>query len=137
MARVLIIDDDRQIRALMRQVLTRAGHEVAEAESGVQGLADFVAAPADLAVIDLFMPEWNGWETIRALEREAPGLPLLIVSGGGALERVDKGGVGTLDALRGLAPFRVLRKPFKPDALVTAVDELLHASANVVSGPSR
>lgn len=127
MARVLIIDDDRQIRTLMRQVLTRAGHEVAEAENGVEGLAAFVDAPADLAVIDIYMPEWNGWETIRAIEQESPGLPLVIVSGGGALERVSRGEVGTLDALRGLAPFRVLRKPFTPDTLLSAVDELLHA----------
>ncbi len=137
MARVLIIDDDRQIRTLMRQVLARAGHEVSEAENGDLGLAAFVAAPADLAVIDIYMPERNGWETIRALEREAPGLPLVIVSGGGALERVDRGGVGTLDAIRGLAPFRVLRKPFTPDTLVAAVDDLLHTAAHVAAEPSR
>jgi DNA-binding response OmpR family regulator len=137
MARVLIIDDDRQIRTLMRQVLVRAGHEVTEAENGVEGLAAFVASPADLAVIDLYMPEWNGWETIRALEQESPGLPLLIVSGGGALERVDKGAVGTLDAIRDIAPFRVLRKPFKPDTLLASVNDLLRTSAGAPAEPSR
>jgi two-component system, chemotaxis family, chemotaxis protein CheY len=126
MARVLIIDDDRQIRALMRQVLGRAGHEVAEAGDGIEGVAAFKAEPADLAVIDIYMPGRNGWATIRALEEEAPGLPLLIVSGGGALERVGPGSVGTLERLRGRTPFRVLRKPFKPDVLLATVETLLH-----------
>lgn len=137
MARVLIIDDDRQIRILMRQVLARAGHDVSEAENGVLGLAAFVATRADLVVIDIYMPERNGWATIRALEEEAPGLPLVIISGGGALERVDRGSVGTLDAIRGLAPFRVLRKPFTPDTLVAAVDDLLHAGAHAGAEPAR
>jgi DNA-binding response OmpR family regulator len=137
MARVLIIDDDKQIRTLMRQVLDRAGHQVTEAEDGVQGVAAFMAAPADLAVIDLYMPERNGWDTIRALEAEAPGLPLLIVSGGGALEPVGRGNVGTLDGLRGRVAFRVLRKPFKPDAFIAAVDALLHANTEVAPDSSR
>lgn len=125
MARILVIDDDKHIRSLIRQMLERDGHSVAEAENGLDGLMAFDDDPADLVVIDLFMPEAGGWETTRALQRRSPGLPFIIITGGGALEVVGPGGVGTLESLRGQAGYRVLRKPFEWSAFTTAVNQLL------------
>jgi CheY-like chemotaxis protein len=124
-ARILVVDDDGQLRALLRRMLERDGYEVTEAAGGVAGLRAFAAHRVDLAVVDLFMPDQSGWETIRALEAIAPGLPFIVVSGGGALEALPKGSTGTLEAMRGLAPFRVLRKPFEWQQLRTAVGALL------------
>lgn len=123
MASILVIDDDKQIRSLIRQMLERDGHEVAEAENGVEGLAAFSANPAHLVIIDLFMPEAGGWETIRALQRRVPGVPVMVISGGAALEGLGRGDVGTLDSLR--ARYRVLRKPFEWSAFSAAVTDLL------------
>ena len=128
MARLLVIDDDKQIRELLHLVLSRDGHEVREAIDGERGIAAFAEQAADLVIIDLFMPTCGGWETIRALQQLAPGLPFMIITGGGALEVLSNGAPGTLNSVRHLAAFRVLRKPFKLAALSAAVDELLHSS---------
>jgi CheY-like chemotaxis protein len=125
MARILVIDDDRQMRSLLRQILERDGHEVVEAETGLRGISAFAAKRADLVMIDLYMPGKSGWETIHALQQAAPGLPFVIVSGGAALEPLRRGATGTLDSVRGLAEFRVLRKPFEPAAVSAAVEALL------------
>ena len=65
MARLLVIDDDKQIRELLHLVLSRDGHEVREAIDGERGIAAFAEQAADLVIIDLFMPTCGGWETIR------------------------------------------------------------------------
>ena len=128
MARLLVIDDDKQIRELLHLALTRDGHDVRVATDGAQGTAAFATQAADLVIIDLFMPQCGGWETIRALQQLAPGLPFMIITGGAALEVLSHGAPGTLNSVRHLAEFRVLRKPFKLAALSAAVDELLHSS---------
>ena len=127
MAHVLVIDDDKHVRALMREMLERAGHRVREADDGRCGVAAFTGEPADLVIVDLFMPEQGGWETIRALQDLAPGLPFVIVSGGGALEGLQPGSTGTLDAVSGVADYRVLRKPFEWKVFTAAVSDLLDA----------
>src|SRR5262245_13436827 len=137
MARVLVIEDDRQMRALIRQMLERVGHEVVEASDGATGLRLFGACATDLVVVDLFMPEQGGWATIRALHRTAPGLPIVVVSGGGALEGLRRGTPGTLAAARHLAGVRVLRKPFTWEALTTAVAELLRPDDTAQAGGRR
>jgi DNA-binding NtrC family response regulator len=125
MARLLVIDDDQHVRAMMREMLERDGHQVREADDGTRGVEAFTREPADLVVVDLYMPEQGGWDTIRALQAVSPGLPFVIVSGGGALEGVRRGTTGTLDAVRDVAAYRVLRKPFEWKVLSSAVNELL------------
>src|SRR6185295_13701639 len=114
-----------QMRSLLRQMLERDGHEVVEAEDGLKGLQAFAADRTDLVMIDLYMPGKSGWETIRALQQAAPGLPFVIVTGGAPLEVLRKGSTGTLDSVRTLAEFRVLRKPFEWAAVSAAVEDLL------------
>ena len=124
-ARILVIDDDGPIRALIRQMLERDGYDVVDAPDGATGLRAFATCGADLVVVDLFMPDQSGWETIRALQAMASGLPFIVVSGGGALEAVQKGSTSTLEAMREVAAFRVLRKPFQWRELRAAVEDLL------------
>lgn len=131
MATILIIDDDEGMRALMRELLERDGHQVADTPDGDRGLARFAAEPADLVVVDLFMPGKSGWETIRELQQLAPGLPFVLVSAGGALEVLRKGTPGTLVSLQGRVPYRYLRKPFSSRQFVAAVNELLRTPADL------
>ncbi|MFN8545103.1 MAG: response regulator [Candidatus Binatia bacterium] len=129
MARVLVIEDDGPMRQMIRKMLERDGHDVTEARDGVEALQLFRTQPAEVAVVDIYLPEVDGWETIRELHRLTPDLPFVLVSGGAPLEIVRKGATGTLDAARQVAAFRVLRKPFTWDALTGAVDDLLSASS--------
>jgi DNA-binding NtrC family response regulator len=129
MATILIIDDDDSIRALGRKALELDGHRVVDACDGDIGLQRFADDPADLVVVDLFMPNKGGWETIGDLQKAAPGVPFVIVSGGGALELVRAGERGTLRSVRGIVPYEILRKPFSVRSLRATVTELLNQSA--------
>src|SRR5262249_48013757 len=81
MAPVLVIDDEAGLRAFLRLALERSGHEVAEAEDGEVALRAWRAAPYDLILCDLMMPNRDGMETILALRVERPGLPVIAMSG--------------------------------------------------------
>lgn len=117
--RVLIIDDDEQMRVLLRQIMEWRGYEVLEAENGKVGLRVQRENPADLILTDLIMPEQEGLETIRALKNEFDGVKIIAISGGGRI-----GPDAYLPAARELGADRVFSKPFDIGELVTAVEEL-------------
>ena len=70
MRRVLVIDDDLQIRQMVRQMLERSGYEVDDAPDGQVGIDIFRKKPADLVITDIIMPEKEGIGTILELKRE-------------------------------------------------------------------
>lgn len=109
MARVLVIDDDTDIRDAVTEVLSLEGHEVYGAVEGEQGLVRCRLVKPDLVLLDLMMPGMNGWDFLRAKARDAAiaAIPVVVVS---ALGRV-----GELNVL-GFLP-----KPFGLDALVAVV----------------
>lgn len=119
---ILFVDDDDQQRAASSVLLKRAGFDVAEASNGVAALSSLRAHPADLMVCDMFMPEKDGLETIRALRQEFPQIPVIGVSGGGL-----KGNIDVLHMARLLGAAEVLSKPFKPEVLIAAIQRLLAA----------
>src|SRR5919108_2919694 len=82
-ARILIIDDDDQIRRMLCQALEQAGYEAVEARDGQEGLEHYRAAPTDLIITDILMPGKEGLETIMELRREVPGVKIIAISGGG------------------------------------------------------
>jgi DNA-binding response OmpR family regulator len=119
-ARILIIDDDDQVRALLRQILSRDAHEVIEASNGKQGAQVFHEQPVDLVITDLVMPEREGIETIVELRRTHSDIQVIAMSGGGA------GDAETyLQGARLLGARRVLRKPFGRQDLLEAVREVI------------
>ncbi len=79
MANLLVVDDDRHIREVMRFALEKAGHKVTEAENGSAGYELFRAQPFDLIVLDIVMPEDDGLELCRKIRRES-ALPIIFVS---------------------------------------------------------
>ena len=119
MTRILVIDDDALLRGAIRLVLESAGYEVLEAGDGNAGLRLHREPGADLLVVDLFMPERDGLEVIRAVRAEAPQAKIIAMSGGSSLQ------LDLLDAAAAFGSSRTLRKPFRPNALLTVVRELL------------
>lgn len=120
MKRVLVIDDDEQLRALLSQILERAGYAVVEASDGGAGLKLFRAQPVDLVITDLIMPQMQGIETITELRRDFPHLPLVAISGGGRGTRADH-----LSIAKQLGVLRTISKPFSRDEILQAVREVL------------
>src|SRR5215831_18872007 len=81
MARVLVIDDEVDDREAVQEMLESAGHEVILAAGGREGLAKYRQDPVDLILIDLFMPEPDGFETMHLLRQEFPDVRIVAMSG--------------------------------------------------------
>lgn len=85
-ARILIIDDDDAVRRVLRRVLEQAGYQVADAPGGREGLRLIEQQRIDLVLCDMLMPEMDGIETIQNLRRLYPAIPIIAMSGGGAVD---------------------------------------------------
>ena len=116
----MIIDDEPAVRKTLRTSLERAGYQVAEAGDGRTGLRFHAAAPADVIITDIFMPDFDGIETIRELRRVAPGVKVIVVSGGDST-----GTLNMLDDAKLRGADRAFHKPLKPEELLGAVREML------------
>ncbi len=120
MARILVIDDDFLDRLLLREILEAAGHQVDEAINGLEGIRQYRRTPADLVIVDIIMPELDGLETIRELERIQPELRLIAISG------YDPGRErGYLDLAEEYGALYTLTKPFDRAEVLEAVEKLL------------
>jgi two-component system, OmpR family, response regulator len=116
MTQILIVDDDPHIRELLRLLLQNEGFETREAGDGVEALALLESAKADLVILDIMMPNMDGWTLCREL-REHYDLPLLMLTAKGETMQKIKGfELGTDD---------YLVKPFEPLELVVRVKALL------------
>ena len=120
MARILIIDDEDELRSMLRRMLEQAGHEVTEAVNGAEGIQLYERDRPDLIITDIIMPEKEGVETIIALRQADPNLPIIAISGGGRLEATD-----FLTMAKKLGARHTLSKPFRRDQLLEAVGECL------------
>lgn len=118
--RILVIDDDWQMREMMRQALERAGYSVADAQNGKVGMELQRKAPADLVITDLIMPEKEGIETIRELRRDFPDLKIIAISGGGRASAD-----GYLSVAKTIGANKTLSKPFDLKKILDTVKELL------------
>jgi CheY-like chemotaxis protein len=120
LARILIIDDEEPVRVMLRQMLEREGHEVAEGTCGREGLALYRQRPADLVITDILMPETGGLVAISELRAEFPDARIVAISGGGR-----DGRLNFLATARTFPGVRTLRKPFSRADLLEAVNALL------------
>ena len=116
MARILVVDDDQPTRVALRVALGSAGHEVIEASSGHEGIRLYCEHPADIVLLDLVMPEKDGFETIRELRRNFPDVRVIAISAHGQ---------HYLQIAEGLGAVGMLAKPFKPEEVLEAVREAL------------
>ena len=86
--RILVVDDDADIRGLIRELLERQGYRVEEATNGRDGLRAFYASPPDLVILDVSMPELDGWETLERI-RDLSDVPVaMLTARAGELEKV-------------------------------------------------
>jgi DNA-binding response OmpR family regulator len=113
---VLVVDDDADVRALVAELLTRAGYQVNQAPNGREALKVLFDARPDLVLLDINMPELDGWGTLERI-RELSDVPVLMLTALGAeLEKVR--------ALRAGADDYVT-KPFGRQELLARVESLL------------
>ena len=118
MAFILVIDDDPDIRELLKTTLESAAHEVALASDGRDGAQQCRARRPDLVVTDLFMPNQEGLETIKQLRMEFPDLSIIAISG------KPTGGTMLSVATR-LGAKAILQKPFLPQDLLNVIEKAL------------
>lgn len=118
--RILLVDDNDQLRRLLARVLDRAGYRVIEARHGGEALAHQRREPADLVITDLIMPEKEGIETILELRQVNPQTRIIAMSGGGRVNATDY-----LTLAAALGASRTMAKPFSEEELLTAVREAL------------
>ena len=121
MARILIIDDDDQFRAMLRKMLERAGYnDIEDTAEGKVGVKLFRQNPFDLVVTDIVIPDKEGIEIIIELNRDYPGIKIIAISGGGKI-----GPESYLEMAKSLGASITLEKPFGQSDLIDAVKELL------------
>ncbi|MDQ0874161.1 two-component system OmpR family response regulator [Paenibacillus sp. V4I3] len=117
MTRIMVVDDDADIRELIRVYLAGEGLTVMQASNGQEALSMLETTPADLVVLDVMMPLMDGWELCRELRAQYADLPLLMVTAKSeSVHKVKGFQLGTDD---------YLVKPFDPVELVMRVKALL------------
>lgn len=120
MKRILVIDDDEQVRALLLEILERAGFGVVEAANGVEGINRYREEPTDVVITDIMMPEKEGVQTISELRKEFPGVRIIAISGGGRNVARDY-----LPVAARLGACRTVAKPFSRQEILEAVNVAL------------
>ena len=120
MARILVVDDDARLTAVLRDILTQAGYEVETACNGEEACKAFRRLPADLVITDILMPEKEGIQTITSLRRVCPGLRIIAMSGGG-----QESPAFYLEMAREFGADVTLQKPFSKAQVLQAVEDLI------------
>jgi DNA-binding response OmpR family regulator len=123
-ARILCIDDEKEIIDLIRLILARKGYEVAGAIGGEEGLAKARSWKPDLVLLDLMMPDMDGWEVFHRIRADAAlaEIPVIVVTARAQ----------SIDRVLGLHVARVddyISKPFTPQDLVESVERVLARKA--------
>ena len=117
MPSVLVVDDEDQVRQLIRETLEQAGYDVQEARDGKEGLERYRANPADLVIMDILMPDQDGLESTMTLRREFPTSRVIAITGGSDMIGI----LNFLDVAKMLGARRTLQKPFEMKTLLDAV----------------
>jgi DNA-binding response OmpR family regulator len=125
-ASVLVVDDDADIRGLVRELLQRVGHSVIEAGDGREGLRLLHNSRPDLVILDVAMPGLDGWETLERI-RELSAVPVVMLTA--QAQELDK-----VRGLRGGADDYVT-KPFGRQELLARVDGLLRKGRPAADSP--
>jgi len=120
MPRVLVIDDEPQIRSLVKRFLSQAGYEVDQAGDGLDGVKQMKENPADLVITDILMPKQEGLETIRQIREIYPDCKIIAMSGGSQLTAMD-----FLPIAKKFGAAKIFHKPIDFQELVEAVKELV------------
>jgi two-component system, OmpR family, response regulator MtrA len=132
MGRILVADDDVDVRMLVVLKLESSGHDVVAVENGAEAVERCRALRPDLVVLDLMMPGMNGLEACRAIraDPDVSGTPVILLTARAQAADVDAGLAVGVDAY--------VTKPFSPRELAARVQSLLDASGPTGGdGPAR
>jgi CheY-like chemotaxis protein len=124
MTHVLVVDDDALVRSAIEAALLNRGYEVTIADGGEAGLNALASASFDVMLVDIFMPQMRGFESIRRFHERAPEIPLIAISGY-AFTNVAPPSPDFHRMALELGASQCLRKPFATEALVNAINECL------------
>ena len=117
---VLIVEDDKELREMLKISLLRRNFTVLEAENGKEAITHFKPSLTDLVVTDLIMPEEDGLKVIIKLRELKPSIKIIAISGGG------KVGPGSyLNLAKALGADAIYSKPFSINDLTTKIEQLL------------
>jgi two-component system, cell cycle response regulator CpdR len=120
MSGVLIVEDDKDLREMLKMSLLRSGFTVLEAKNGKDAITHFKPALTDLVVTDLIMPEEDGLKVVIKLRELKPSIKIIAISGGG------KVGPGSyLNLAKALGADAIYSKPFSINDLTTKIEQLL------------
>lgn len=122
MTKVLIVENDGPVREVLTYSLTKAGHDVLQAENGEQALA--LVGDADAVLLDLFLPKLPGDEFLRMVRGSGNYIPVIVMSGVYAKEEVEK-------RLKGLDIVDFVPKPFSIKEVVEKVEKGLEIAKNM------
>ena len=86
--KILIVEDDENIRELLRLYLEREGYDISEAENGAIGLSKWKAENPDMMLLDVMMPVMDGWQVIREIRDSGSSMPVIMITAKG--ETMDK-----------------------------------------------
>ncbi len=126
MQKVLVIDDDRQMRIALSEVLRRRGYEVVAEERGESALVRLSRESFGAVVTDVKMPGMSGLEVLRSVKRVAPHIPVLMVTAFGTIENA-------IEAMKEGAKDYIL-KPFSPDHIDSALKRVISTGYDEDSG---
>jgi CheY-like chemotaxis protein len=121
MARILVIDDEVSVRNAIRLILEHRGHHVVVAECGQRGVDAIEAFAFDAVIVDIFMPEMDGFQTIRILRQSAPKIAIIAMSGY-SFREASWPVPDFLKMACDLGATSCLRKPFKIRQIIDAVE---------------
>jgi CheY-like chemotaxis protein len=117
---VLIVEDDKELREMLKLSLLRRGITVLEAENGKDAIVHFKPLLTDLVVTDLIMPEEDGLKVVIKLKELKPSIKIIAISGGG------KVGPGSyLNMAKALGADAIYSKPFSVNDLISKIEQLL------------
>jgi CheY-like chemotaxis protein len=117
---VLLVEDDKELREMLKMSLKRKGFSVQEAENGKEAISHFKPLITDLVVTDLIMPEEDGIKVVIRLRELKPTIKIIAISGGGKI------GPGSyLNLAKALGADAIYSKPFSIKDLVSKIEQLL------------
>jgi DNA-binding NtrC family response regulator len=115
-ATVLVVDDDPQMRAVLRDFLEREGHRVIEQSSGEQAIDVIESEPLDVVILDKEMPGMNGLDLIAYLQHRVPAVPIIFITA--------FGGARIAEEAQRRGAWCYLEKPFRVARVLEAIEQV-------------
>ena len=126
MAKILIVDDDKNYRSSLKRLLADLDYEIIIAENGEEAISRYMESSVsiDVVITDIFMPEKDGLELIMELKKNFQDAKIIAISGGSNKFNIS---LNLLEQAKRLGADYVIEKPFRNEQLISAVEDILNA----------